>query len=202
MHRGGADEVRWWDYGSPATSLVDKGYSISLRTALGCTFRGSAYCQLIRDANKTKRLHWAQQHLHDSFEDVIWSDKFTVQMESHRRFVCRKRGEAKPRWETCTSYRLWNQETIIIMTGTCTCTCRLINVLSTYTQTEAHNQSPYVGRDQREGRDGNLCLWRHYEELFVEILDGTQLPFVKDVYPSGHKFMQDNDPKHTSGYAE
>lgn len=86
--------------------LVEKGYSISLRTilrcrtALGWIFRGSANCQLIRAANKTKRLTWAQQHLHISFQDVIWSDKCTVQMESHRRFACRKRGEAprpKPR---------------------------------------------------------------------------------------------------------
>ena len=86
--------------------LVSKGYSISLRTilrcrtALGWTFRGSAYCQLIRDANKAKRLTWAREHLHDTFNDVIWTDECTVQMESHRRFACRKRGEAprpKPR---------------------------------------------------------------------------------------------------------
>ena len=38
-------------------------------------------------------------------------------------------------------------------------------------------------------------------ELFVSILEGTLLPFVKDVYPDGHKLMQDNDPKHTSVYA-
>ena len=52
---------------------LQKGYWISLRTilqcrtALGWTFCGSAYCQLIREANKTKRLAWAQQHLHSSF---------------------------------------------------------------------------------------------------------------------------------------
>ena len=86
--------------------LVEKGYSVSLRTVLRCrttlgwTFRGSAYCQLIREANKAKRLQWAQEHIGDSFEDVIWTDECTVQMESHRRFACRKRGEApkpKPR---------------------------------------------------------------------------------------------------------
>lgn len=86
--------------------LSEKGYSISLRTILRCrttlgwTFRGSAYCQLIRDANKVKRLQWTQEHRDDSFDDVIWTDECTVQMESHRRFACRKRGEAprpKPR---------------------------------------------------------------------------------------------------------
>lgn len=39
------------------------------------------------------------------------------------------------------------------------------------------------------------------KELFVSILDGTLVPFINDVYPDGHRFMQDNDPEHTSGYA-
>ena len=86
--------------------LNEKGYSISLHTilrwwtALGWTFRRSAYCQLIRQANKAKRLTWAQQHLDDTFDNVIWTYECTVKMESHRRFSCRKRGEAlhpKPR---------------------------------------------------------------------------------------------------------
>ena len=86
--------------------LTEKGYSITIRTilrcrtALGWTFRGSAYCQLIREANRQKRLDWTRQHLGDSFDDVIWTDESTIQMESHRRFACRKHGEAprpKPR---------------------------------------------------------------------------------------------------------
>jgi transposase len=40
------------------------------------------------------------------------------------------------------------------------------------------------------------------KELFVSILEGTLLPFIKDVYPDSHKLMQDNDPKHTSGHAK
>ena len=36
------------------------------------------------------------------------------------------------------------------------------------------------------------------KELFVRILEGTLVPFIEAVYPEGHKFMMDNDPKHTS----
>ena len=86
--------------------LVREGYSMCLKTILRCrtelgwTFRGSSYCQLIRHVNKQKRLDWALQHRSDTFSDVIWTDECTVQMESHRRFCCRKQGEAprpKPR---------------------------------------------------------------------------------------------------------
>ena len=39
-------------------------------------------------------------------------------------------------------------------------------------------------------------------ELFVKILDKILVPFVEKVYPEGHKFMQDNDPKHSSNMAK
>ena len=40
------------------------------------------YCQLIRQANKEKRLEWARTHLHDNLEDVLWTDESSVQLYS------------------------------------------------------------------------------------------------------------------------
>ena len=38
--------------------------------------------------------------------------------------------------------------------------------------------------------------------LYIDILNRTLLPFVRDVYPDGHRVMADNDPKHTSRAAQ
>ena len=49
--------------------LTEKGYQLSLHTILyspmklGRTYRGNAYCKLIRDVNKAKRLERARKYL-------------------------------------------------------------------------------------------------------------------------------------------
>ncbi len=87
--------------------LAAKGIKLSISTILRChrqlrwTYRGAAYCQLIRQVNKEKRLAWAKQYITDDFADVVWTDETTVQLENHRRFCHRKRGQRpkpKPRY--------------------------------------------------------------------------------------------------------
>jgi len=79
--------------------LTSLGYSLNLRTILRCrtslgwTFRGSAYCQLIHDVNKEKRLDFARAHSSDNFANMIFTDECSVQLETHRRRCCRKEGE-------------------------------------------------------------------------------------------------------------
>ena len=35
-------------------------------------------------------------------------------------------------------------------------------------------------------------------QVYVDIIGKTLLPFVHEVFPDGHRFMQDNDPKQVS----
>ena len=89
--------------------LLERGKTISLSTILRCrsqlgwTYRGSAYCQLIREGNKIKKLAWAHEYIHEAslgFTDVIYTDETSVQLEAHRRHACRRIGQPprpKPR---------------------------------------------------------------------------------------------------------
>ena len=88
--------------------LVEAGHPLSLKTILhsrsqlGWTFRGSAYCQLICEANTQKRLDWAHTYFekaaNDEFEDVVWTDESRIQLETHRHHCYRKEGcQARPK---------------------------------------------------------------------------------------------------------
>ena len=179
--------------------LVAKGYNISLntilrcRTSLGWTFRGSAYCQLIREVNKQKRLAWALQYQDDSFENVIWTDESTIQLENHRRYCCRKKGESakpKPRYVCVNANKM------------------LFSILNHYiTHTYLRPKHPvkvhvWAGIS-KQGRTG-ICIFDGTMDrfLFVDILEKTLVPFISEKFTEEeHRFMQDNDPKHTSVHA-
>ena len=96
--------------------LQSRGIDLSLATilrgrrVLGWTFRGAAYCQLIREPNKQCRLLWAQEDLLDDFHNAIWTDKTTIQLESHKRFYCRKcntRPKTKPKAKHPVKVHVW-----------------------------------------------------------------------------------------------
>ena len=111
--------------------LTQQGYTLSLSTILHCrslldwTFHGSAYCQVICKVNKAKRLEWCRNNLENDFADVVFTNKYSIQMETHRRFCCQKSGEPpknKPRY----MYMLYVLATILciaIAKRLVTCTC-------------------------------------------------------------------------------
>jgi len=50
-----------------------------------------------------------------------------------------------------------------------------------------------------QGRTG-ICIFEGIMDarLYIHILDQRLLPLICDVYPDSHRFMADNDHKHTS----
>ena len=120
---------------------------------------------MIREKNVAKRLEWALQNKDMIFEDIIYTDETTVQMESHRRLCSYKRGQ-KPRYKPKPKHPL----KLHVWAG-------------------ISFRGPTI-----------LCIFegKMNAPLFIEILKKSLLPFIKDVYPDGHRFVQDNDPKHCS----
>ena len=139
------------------------------RKDLGWVLTNPRYCQLIRDVNKEKRLSWCEQiDDDDNFNNVIFTDECSVQLQHHSRKCFRKKGQQKkfkPVPKHPLKVHIWGgisargATQIVIFTG-------------------------------------KLCATK-----LLKIFEASLVPFITNVYPDGHRLMQDNDPKHTSKLA-
>lgn len=90
--------------------LVQRRFDITIsrcsidrhRRQLGWTFKTAAYCQVVREANRVKRLEFAQQHpnLANTCGDMIFTDETSCELQCHRLRCARKKGlppKPKPR---------------------------------------------------------------------------------------------------------
>lgn len=145
---------------------ISKSTVLRTRNQLGWSYRGAAYCQMIREVNRQKRYQWALKVVNDDFKNVIWTDETTVQLETHKRFCCRKKGEVpkcKPRPKHPVKVHVW---------GGISCSGRT-----------------------------KLCIFKGImtTDVYIQILETCLIPSIDELFPNGsHRFMQDNDPKHTS----
>ena len=69
------------------------------RQQQGWTLQRTAYCQLIRNANKIKQLEYTRRVLDsgDTFHDVIFSDECSISLQQYRRTSYRKINEPTKR---------------------------------------------------------------------------------------------------------
>ena len=156
--------------------LAKHGISVSSSTVRrsrkqqGWTLQQTAYCQLIRDANKVKRLEFAQRVLEsgDTFHNVIFSDECSISLQSYRRTCFRMVDEPtkrKPKPKHPLKVHVW-------------------------------------GGISRHGAT-KICIFDGImdADLFCNVLETTLVPFIRNKLPD-YRFMQGNDPKHTSRRAQ
>ena len=137
------------------------------RKQQGWTLQQTAYCQLIRDTNKVKRLEYAQRIMEsgDTF-DVILSDECSISLVQYR----------------CTCYRKVDEPT-------------------KRKPKPKHPLKVHVWAGISRHRATNTFDGIMDADLICNILETTLVPFIREKLPD-HRFLQDNDPKHTSRRAK
>ena len=127
---------------------------------------------MIRLANRPKRMQYAIERLEagDQFDDCIFSDECTVQMELHGRICFYKVGEEPPlKGKPKHPYK--------------------VHVWAAISKRGASPIAIFTGILE--------------STFFVgDILRTVAKPFIDRTWPDGHRYLQDNDPKHKSGLSK
>ena len=142
------------------------------RYQLGWRATRPKYCQLVREANKAKRLDWCKDRLmeNEQFDNVIFTDECSVQLDSHGRLCFCKEKEVrkiKPKPKHPTKVHIWGgiskrgTTELVIFKG--------IMKAEHYCTILQDGLLPFISRHFPEG---------------------------------DYRFQQDNDPKHTSRLAK
>ena len=159
-------EERWPDLQvSLATIKRERKYD------LGWIRTRPKYCQLIRAVNKEQRLTWCKERIaeKDTFQNVIWSDECSVQLDHHGRLCFRKvhqQRRLKPKPKHPPKVHIWAG-----------ISCRGATSIVVF--------------------KGVMNSMR-----YCTILETALLPFLRETFPDGYRFQQDNDPKHTSNFTQ
>ena len=111
-----------------------------VRTELRWTAKKTRYSALVSDANQEKRVVWCNERMEMSdmdFDDVVFSDECTVQLESHRRVTFYKKGQPvryKMKAKHSPKVNVWagipsrGATNVVIFMGTLTAT-RYVDIL-------------------------------------------------------------------------
>ena len=140
-----------------------------VRRSLGYTSTSVKYCQLIRDVNKVKRMEWCQEMVRTNEQFDNVIFTDESKVQSHQN---RRRLTYRKHGEPVPK-----------------------------TPKPKHPYSVMVwGGISKRGATGIVIFDGIMKSDFYQesILRDTLIPFINANYQDSHRFMQDNDPKHTS----
>ena len=142
-----------------------------LRNRLGWHYASVKYCQIVRDANKPRRLVFSAKaiHLREQFDACCFSDETTIQLERHKSKTFIKRGQRVMSLASRAKHPV------------------KVHVWAGISRKGATAACIFDGKHRMNSKD------------YCQILGKFFLPFVQKLYPEGNVYLvQDNAPTHTS----
>ncbi len=149
------------------------------RALLGWKACRTVHCHSVRPANRIKRLEYCLNlqatGLANFWEDCIFTDEASFWLEKHGRITFQK-VHRDPH------------------------TLKVINTGNVRVEKPKHVTKVHVWGGISVRGPTRICIFtgNMNADFYVQILEGYLVPFITSVYPDGHRFIQDNDPKHTS----